>query len=91
MSDNHSSDNHLTEQKPVAFTVPLILASVLIFIIVMILSLCNPKHSSHHNTAEGHSDAVGPKEHTTQEAVNESSMAHSEDKTEVVVADSTVK
>ncbi len=40
--ENHS--NHNTEQKPVAFTVPLILASVTIFIIVLFLSLCNPKH-----------------------------------------------
>jgi len=48
MSDNHHShDDHNTEAKPVAFTVPLILASVLIFIIVMFLSLCNPKHGHH--------------------------------------------
>ncbi|MDX2174332.1 MAG: hypothetical protein SFY56_14620 [Bacteroidota bacterium] len=48
MSDNHHShDDHNTEPKPVAFTVPLILASVLIFIIVMFLSLCNPKHGHH--------------------------------------------
>lgn len=46
MEDNHH-DNHNTEQKPVAFTVPLILASVTIFIIVMFLSLCNPKHGHH--------------------------------------------
>ncbi len=46
MENNHH-DNHNTEQKPVAFTVPLILASVTIFIIVMFLSLCNPKHGHH--------------------------------------------
>ena len=40
--DNH--DHHSEEKKPVAFTVPLILASVFIFIMVLVLSLCNPKH-----------------------------------------------
>jgi hypothetical protein len=47
----HSHDDHnLTEQKPVSFTVPFILAAVTILIIVLFLSLCDPK--AHH--AGGH-------------------------------------
>ncbi|MBA3662899.1 MAG: hypothetical protein H0W61_01635 [Bacteroidetes bacterium] len=42
MSDHHN--DHPTEQKPVSFTVPLIMASVLVFIIVLLLSVCDPKH-----------------------------------------------
>lgn len=52
--------HHSTEQKPVAFTVPLILASVLVLIIVLFLSLCDPK--PHHHGEGGHGDehnAVG--------------------------------
>jgi len=43
MSDHHDN-HHSTEQKPVSFTVPLIMASVLLFIIVLLLSVCDPKH-----------------------------------------------
>jgi hypothetical protein len=45
MSANNELHNHQSnEKKPVAFTVPLILASVFILIMVLFLSLCNPKH-----------------------------------------------
>jgi hypothetical protein len=54
MSGSHDS-HHSTEQKPVAFTVPLILASVLVLIIVLFLSLCDPK--PHHHEAAGHGDS----------------------------------
>ena len=40
MSHNDHSSN---EKKPVAFTVPFILASVTVLIILMFLSLCDPK------------------------------------------------
>jgi hypothetical protein len=41
----HHHDNHHPEgNKPVAFTVPLIMASVLLLIIVLLLSVCDPKH-----------------------------------------------
>jgi hypothetical protein len=45
----HHDDHHVSEQKPVAFTVPLILALVTIVIIVLFLSLCDPKtgHAEH--------------------------------------------
>lgn len=55
MSGSHDT-HHSTEQKPVAFTVPLILASVLVLIIVLFLSLCDPK-PHHHGDAAGHDDA----------------------------------
>jgi len=43
MSDHHDN-HHSTEQKPVSFTVPLIMASVFLFIMVLLLSVCDPKH-----------------------------------------------
>jgi len=52
----HSHDHHSTEQKPVSFTVPFILAAVTILIIVMFLSLCDPK--AHHSAAHGDTHAV---------------------------------
>jgi hypothetical protein len=49
MSAHHHDDHHSTEQKPVAFTVPFILAAVTILIVVLFLSLCDPKpHGEHH-------------------------------------------
>jgi hypothetical protein len=49
MAGHQHDDHHLTEQKPVSFTVPFILASVVILIIVLLLSVCDPKsHQDHH-------------------------------------------
>lgn len=72
MSGSHDT-HHSSEQKPVAFTVPLILASVLILIIVLFLSLCDPKPHHHGEAAHGdhaaaieathHHDAAAPAEH----------------------------
>ena len=64
MSDHSHDDHHVTESKPVSFTVPLILGSVTVLIIVLLLSVCDPKpHGEHHgeeNAAhakfEGHSE-----------------------------------
>ncbi len=49
MSAHSHDDHHITEQKPVAFTVPFILGCVAILITVMFLSLCDPKphHAGH--------------------------------------------
>lgn len=41
---NHHDNHHPQEQKPVAFTVPFILASVVILIIVLLVSVCDPRH-----------------------------------------------
>ncbi|MGZ3921231.1 MAG: hypothetical protein ACXVC7_13100 [Bacteroidia bacterium] len=43
MSDHHDN-HHSSEQKPVSFTVPLIMASVFILIMVLLLSVCDPRH-----------------------------------------------
>jgi hypothetical protein len=48
MSGHHDT-HHVNENKPVAFTVPLILAIVTLVIIMLFLSLCDPS-SAHHNT-----------------------------------------
>ncbi|MBA3682086.1 MAG: hypothetical protein H0W73_13155 [Bacteroidetes bacterium] len=47
MSHDHGHDNHSNEPKPVSFTVPLILASVLLTIMFLFLSLCDPKKHGH--------------------------------------------
>jgi len=66
MSSSHD-DHHTTEQKPVAFTVPLIMASVLVLIIVLFLSLCDPK--PHHGQEAGH-DHMAPTEAVHEGASN---------------------
>lgn len=56
---SHQDDHHASEQKPVSFTVPLILAAVLVFIMVLFLSLCDPKpHDAHGNGHDDHGAAV---------------------------------
>jgi len=55
MSSSNHDDHNVTEQKPVSFTVPLIMASVLVLIMVLFLSLCDPKP---HGNEAGHVDAV---------------------------------
>lgn len=52
MSGHHHDDHHSAEQKPVAFTVPFLLALTVIIAVVMFLSLCDPK--PHHADMEGH-------------------------------------
>ncbi len=58
MSGHHDT-HHVNEQKPVAFTVPLILAIVTLVIIMLFLSLCDPSHAHHNGGAHQHSAASG--------------------------------
>ena len=58
MSSSHSDNQPSDEQKPIAFTMPLILASVLILIIVLFLSLCDPKKHGHEAENAKHSEAA---------------------------------
>ncbi len=100
MSDNHSNNDPNTEKKPVAFTVPLILASVFIFIMVLVLSLCNPKHHGECECKENCSkecmeacEKGDHSKHPTEEAKSEehkSDTHEAPEKTEVI-ADSTAK
>ena len=53
MSEHTHEDQDLNAVKPVSFTVPFILAAVTLFIVVMFLSLCDPKN---HHKGEGHHD-----------------------------------
>lgn len=57
----HHEEHHSTEPKPVAFTVPFILASVTLLIVMLFLSLCDPKpHGTHHGTEnEAHAKFEG--------------------------------
>jgi hypothetical protein len=92
MSSSHNDDQHSNETKPVAFTVPLIMASVLVFIIVMFLSLCDPKqhhagadeHGAHNaTTATSHDEAI------STEKTEEASKMHAVEK-DTVSAETTV-
>lgn len=68
----HHEQHPMNEQKPVSFTVPLILALVTILIIVLVLSVCDPKSGHDHaqenkaHTEQGHGDNKGT-QHTTDE------------------------
>ncbi len=70
----HHDSHHATEKKPVAFTVPFILAAVLVLIIGLFLSLCDPSHAhgseghGHNNIEGAHSD--GHKNATDKEMIN---------------------
>jgi hypothetical protein len=55
MAAQHEHDPS-AEKKPVAFTVPFILAAVTLLIILLFLSLCDP--SSHHGEHQGHSTSA---------------------------------
>ena len=58
----HHDSHHATENKPVAFTVPFILAAVLVLIMGLFLSLCDPEphhgHGSEATHQEGHHHAT---------------------------------
>jgi len=62
MSGNHHDEHPSTEAKPISFTVPFILASVVLLIIILFLSLCDPKHG-HHAEGEGHNEAATEQHH----------------------------
>ena len=59
----HSHDHHYTETKPVAFTVPFILAAVTILAMGLFLSLCDPEPHGHHNAAAGHGQHAAASTH----------------------------
>lgn len=52
MSNVHNDASSSSETKSVSFTVPLILASVLLFIIVLLLSVCDPKSEIQHENGK---------------------------------------
>src|SRR4051812_34366725 len=92
MSNSHHDDHHSGSAKPVAFTMPLILASVLIFIIVLFLSLCDPKH---HDAADnGHEGQAAAMESTRHKATTHedhtATQAHTTVEKDTVSAETTV-
>jgi hypothetical protein len=92
MSSHH--DDHLsTEQKPVAFTVPFILAAVTILAVVLFLSLCDPK--PHHGGEEGNGHeavgmASGHHETSAEERHNDASAEKATEKEDSMTVESTV-
>jgi hypothetical protein len=65
---SHSHDQYQTETKPVAFTVPFILALVTIIVMGLFLTLCDPKP---HHEAQG----AGATEHDGHRHATEKEMA----------------
>lgn len=83
MSGHAHEEHHATEQKPVAFTVPFILAAVTLLILFMFLSLCDPKahHGANHGDQHGveaaghHSEMTGAEEHAVSPEKQEAPVA----------------
>ncbi|MBL7933895.1 MAG: hypothetical protein JNL60_18470 [Bacteroidia bacterium] len=67
--DHHHHDHHSKEQKPVAFTVPLILGCVTLLAVVLFLSLCDPK--PHHDGEHEHGAAATEASHHEAAATTE--------------------
>lgn len=44
MGSHHDHNDHSNEKKPVSFTVPLIFASAVVLVIILLVSLGDPKH-----------------------------------------------
>jgi hypothetical protein len=68
----HHDDHHSTEQKPVSFTVPFILAGVTLLILVSFLSLCDPKkghQEEHSKDAKNHQHDMNRTEGSEKQAV----------------------
>jgi len=82
MSSDHHNDDHSMEQKPVSFTVPFFLAAAVILIVVLFLSLCDPK--PHHAGAEVH----GHEGAATEAMHHEGTATEHHDEAEAVKADS---
>lgn len=79
---NHHDNNHPQEQKPVSFTVPLILASVVLLIIVLLVSVCDPKHGHNCECEGGCSkecmDKCEKGDHSSHDAHGHEMMKHTE-------------
>jgi hypothetical protein len=65
MSEHSHQDHHVSEKKPVSFTVPFILACATLLVIFLFLSLCNPKPHHGHEAAGHHNTEVGTEHHET--------------------------
>ncbi|MBS1651519.1 MAG: hypothetical protein JSU07_05855 [Bacteroidetes bacterium] len=63
----HNHDSHVSEHKPVSFTVPFILGMVTVIIILLFVSFCDPKQ--HHASGEH-------QEHASEQVTTEHSEAH---------------
>ena len=61
MSSPEHSDSHSSDPKPVSFTVPFILACVFLFIMMLVLSVCDHR--------KGHGECCEEKEKCTKECM----------------------
>jgi L-lactate permease len=64
----HGDNNHVEMQKPVAFYAPLISGLIVILILLLFISLFNPK--PHHEAAPNHQAPVTSQTHTDAAAEN---------------------
>ncbi|MDI1353532.1 MAG: hypothetical protein PSX36_01350 [bacterium] len=60
MAGHTQDDYHVNEQKPISFTVPFILAAVVLLITLLFLSLCDPKphHAASHTMTGDHATSA---------------------------------
>ncbi len=88
---SHHDDHHSTEQKPVAFTVPFILAAVTLLAVVLFLSLCDPKpHHGGEAGEHGHEGAATEATHHEAAATEHHEEAAKMEKTDTMTVESTV-
>ncbi len=88
---SHHDDHHSTEQKPVAFTVPFILAAVTLLAVVLFLSLCDPKpHHGGEAGEHGHEGAATEAAHHEAAASEHHEEAAKMEKTDTMTVESTV-
>lgn len=81
MAGHTHDDHHVSEQKPVSFTVPFILAAVVLLITLLFLSLCDPKphHGASHEAVAGHAtEGASVHEASAEEAVAPAASATEE-------------
>ena len=78
MSSSHHDEHHHDEKKPVAFTVPFILAAATVLIILMFLSLCDPKAGHHGEGACHECTESGAKECTHHHGGHSGAAMHGE-------------
>lgn len=82
MSSHHDHDHPVTENKPVAFRTPLILALVTVLAIVLLVSTCDNKHHGNCECKEDCSEECMKKcesgDHSGHEATTHETEAHHE-------------
>jgi len=87
MASHHHDDHHSEEKKPVSFNVPFIMGVATLIILLMFLSLCDPKK----HEAGGHGEAATEATHEGHGETKAAEAAVVAEPGAPVVSDSTAK